>query len=70
MWTASPRRLLLIAALLDLVGQLLLFLILVYFPIHTGLSIVELSVEGQWGWLTGSVFLYLVFRELVVISGV
>ena len=65
MWTASPRRLLLIAALLDLVGQLLLFLILVCFPILTGLSIVELSFEGQWGWLTGSVFLYLVFSWLL-----
>ena len=51
--------------MLDVVGQLLLFFVLVCFPILTGLSLVELSVEGQWGWLTGSVILYLMFSWLL-----
>ncbi len=58
MWTASPRRLLLIAALLDVVGQLVLLRVLVSLPILIGLSPAELSFEKQWGWLMGSVTTY------------
>lgn len=59
MWTASPRRLLLTAALLDVVGQLFVLWFLISLPILLGLSPAELSLENQWGWLIGSVTTYL-----------
>ena len=59
MWTASPRRLLLIAALLDVVGQMVFLWVLISLPILVGLSPAELSLEKQWGWLMGSVTTYL-----------
>ena len=59
MWTASPRRLLLIAALLDVVGQLVVLWVLISLPILVGLSPADLSLEKQWGWLIGSVTTYL-----------
>ena len=58
MWTASPRRLLLIAALLDVVGQLVVLWVLISLPILVGLSPADLSLEKQWGWLMGSVTTY------------
>ena len=59
MWTASPRRLLLIAALLDVVGQMVLLWVLISLPILVGLSPAALSLEKQWGWLIGSITIYL-----------
>lgn len=59
MWTASPRRLLLTAALLDVVGQLVVLWFLISLPILLGLSPAELSLEKQWGWLIGSMTTYL-----------
>ena len=54
MWTASPRRLLLIAALLEVVCQMVVLWALISLPILVGLSPAELSLEKQWGWLMGS----------------
>ena len=64
MWTASPRRLLLIAALLDVVGQLVVLWLLISLPILLGLSPAELSLEKQWGWLIGSTTTYLLLSWL------
>lgn len=51
--------------MLDVLGQLFILLVLVYFPILTGLSLDELSLERRSGWLKGILILYLVFSWLL-----
>lgn len=64
MWRGSPRRLLLLAAFFDVLGQLFLLFFLRAVPMLTGLSAVELSLAGQGGWLLASVLLYVALSWL------
>lgn len=59
MWRSNPRRLLLLAALLDASGQLAILMIVMMSPFLTGLPVTGLTLHGQHVWLIGSMLLYL-----------
>ena len=59
MWRSNPRRLLLLAALLDASGQLAILMIVMMAPFLTGLPVTGLTLHGQHVWLIGSMLLYL-----------
>jgi lipopolysaccharide/colanic/teichoic acid biosynthesis glycosyltransferase len=59
MLRSNPRRLLLLAALLDAGGQLAILMIVMLVPFLTGLPVTALTLHGQHGWLIGSMLLYL-----------
>ena len=64
MWRSNPRRLLLLAALLDAGGQLVILMVVMLAPLLTGLPVTGLTLQGQHMWLIGSILLYLFFGWL------
>lgn len=64
MLRSNPRRLLLLAALLDAGGQLAILMIVRLVPFLTGLPVTALTLQGQNVWLIGSMLLYLFFGWL------
>ena len=59
MWRSNPRRLLLLAALLDASGHLVILMIVMMAPFLTGIPVTGLTLHGQHVWLIGSMLLYL-----------